>query len=285
MAREWIEIKIAADPALLDTVSSYLFANGAEGIEEREDYLVVYFAQNKWNTEKASLVKDYLTTGLAISSEVIDWGTIPDSDWNENWKVNFKTFQLSNTISISPDWEQVDQKKGEINLRISPKMAFGTGHHETTQLLLILLDKYVQNGDTLLDAGCGSGILAIFAALKGAGSVVAFDNDSVAMLNVEENLMLNKVDAEIEICTGQLDDLLPQPFDLIVANINRNVLLDLAGQFQNYITPDGKLMLSGLLKEDEQQIRSAYRKKDWRVIERQQKNEWIALVLTRNNNG
>ena len=285
MSQEWIEIKIKLKWALQDAVSSYLFALGAEGIEEREDYFIVYFAQKNWNAEKASLVKDYLMSGLAIPSDAINWGAIPDNDWNENWKDNFKTFRVSDTISISPDWENENPEPGVINLIISPKMAFGTGHHETTQLLLLLLDKFLCDGDAVLDAGCGSGILAIFAAKKGAGSVVAFDNDPVAMRNVAENIMLNQVETEFETFTRQLSDITPQPFDLIVANINRNVLLDLSGQFHHYISAGGKLMISGLLEEDEQQIRSAYRKQNWRVIDRQQKNEWIALVLTRDTNG
>ena len=201
-------------------------------------------------------------------------------DWTENWKQNFATFRVEPNIIVAPDWEEPQVQPGEQLIKISPKMAFGTGHHETTQLILSLLPANLDRGMQVLDAGTGSGILAILAAKLGAGHVTAFDTDPVAVENARENTELNSVKNKIDIYTGYLSDGLKNKYDLIMANINRNVLLDLCVQWSDYIQPGGKLILSGILETDEDIIRSAYEKKNWQYLNKKQKGEWIALVFS-----
>jgi ribosomal protein L11 methyltransferase len=276
----WIEIKIKSNSVQLEILSAFLFALGSCGVYEGEDNLIVYFKKEEWNNEKYILLLDYLKNIFTnFQDSDLEISEIPDQDWNESWKENFKTFHVTENLVISPDWEKYKLQGAEKVIVISPKMAFGTGHHETTQLVLIMMEKYVKNKMSLLDVGSGSGILAIYAAQLGAEPIRAFDNDPIAIENLVENIILNKVSDRINYFTGGLKDSDKQKYDIILANINRNVLLESASQFSDYINPAGKLILSGLLINDEDTIIKAYRIEKWNVIEKMQRGEWLALVL------
>lgn len=278
--KNWIEISVHLDPAYLERVSSHLFALGCQGIHERADDFVLYFAAADWNNDKLLLLQDYLQRQVAgFDSAQLVVGKIDDQNWNENWKDSFKTFHLNEKIVIAPAWDNYQAVGDEIVLRINPQMAFGTGHHETTQLALLLLQDYLKKGMTVLDAGTGSAILAIYAALAGAKSIVAFDNDPVAIENAVENCRLNQVLSKINLFTGTLQDVRGQAFDCITANINKNILLDLAAGFKGLINATGILILSGLLLTDVDEIVKVYETQGWRLLEQRQRNEWAALVF------
>ncbi len=280
--QDWLEIKIIMDPKNLEWLSPYLFALGSEGVFERENDFFVYFNTGEWNQEKFHLLKQYLAENLPEQGEPkIEISDLPDEDWNETWKESFKIFHLGQNIIIKPDWDTYSPNPGETVITIAPKMAFGTGHHETTQLILMMLEKYLRADQSLLDAGTGSGILAIYGAMLGANPVIAFDNDHVATENTLENAGLNGVSKKITCFTGELKDVGKNRFDIIVANINRNVLLELASSFSGYLNPGGKLILSGLLVLDEDVIMEAYGKEGWILIQKEQRKEWMALVLGR----
>ena len=159
-------------------------------------------------------------------------------------------------------------------------MAFGTGHHETTQLVMVMLQKYLKNEQRVLDAGTGSGILAILAAQLGAAEITAFDNDPIAIENAKENFDLNNIKTAHSIIYGVLEDIKELEYDVIVANIDRNVLLQLPEKLVGYIRPGGILILSGLLSRDEDKILNAYEEFDWRPVEKNQRGAWIVLALT-----
>lgn len=276
----WIEIKIKSNSVQLEILSAFLFALGSCGVYEGEEYLIVYFKKEEWNNEKNILLLDYLKNIFTnFHDPDLKISEISDQDWNESWKENFKTFHVTKNLVISPDWEKHQPQGDERVIIISPKMAFGTGHHETTQLVLILMEKYVKSKMSLLDIGSGSGILAIHAAQLDAEPILAFDNDPVAIENLIENIILNKVSDRINYFIGELKDTAKQKYDIILANINRNVLLESASQFSDYINPAGKLILSGLLNNDEDTIIKAYQREKWNVIEKIQRGEWLALVL------
>lgn len=284
--QEWYEIKINLKPEHLEWLSPYLFALGSEGIFERENDFFVYFKMGEWSQEKLHLLTQYLAESFPErSTPLIEIDDLPDEDWNEAWKESFKTFHLGRNIVVKPDWASYTPNSGEMVITIAPKMAFGTGHHETTQLILMMLEKYLKADQSLLDAGTGSGILAIYAAILGANPVIAFDNDDVATENALENAALNGVAGKISCFTGELKDAGEQQFDIIVANINRSVLLDLAPRFSGYLNKNGRLILSGLLVTDEDVIMEAYKKHGWTLIQKEQRKEWMALVLGRKSDG
>ncbi len=277
METKWIEIEVNLPPQRLEQLASYLFALGAEGITEQETSFVVYFPEQEWTNEKWQMVQSLCRNMDAQVS--FSLGEVEAENWNENWKRHFKPLTVGEHCVVVPEWERDFPAEGRHKIIISPKMAFGTGHHETTRLILSLLPDYVQQGMRVLDAGTGSGILAIHAIQLGAASVFAFDTDPAAIENAQENIALNRCSDVIETAVGGLQDVSHGPFALILANINRNVLLDLARDLFNRAGSGATLILSGLLESDSEMVRRAYETTGWRHKEERQMGEWMALVF------
>ncbi len=278
--QQWLEIIIKIDPENLETVSNYIFALGCDGIHEQTSDIVVYFRMEQWSNEKLIALRDYLQkTVTGFNRAAFEIKDVQDRDWNESWKESFKPFRVGDRIVIVPDWEKYEAGPDEIKIVIAPKMAFGTGHHETTRLMMGLLTRYVRQDMRALDAGTGSGILAILAAKLGASAVVAFDTDPLAVENTRENCALNNVTDTIDCFEGTIEAVKAKKFDLICANINRNVLTELAGKFKGLLRNDGLILLSGLLVTDEMEILHHYQKADWRMLHSERENEWLALVF------
>ena len=281
--KNWVEVSVQIDPSLLEVVANDIFALGAEGLEEKDACVKLYFSGERWNQQtQKSLVGIITKLNSEFNSSYIRTEIVPYQDWTESWKENFKLFHLIDNIIVKPDWDDYQAQEGEIVITISPKMAFGTGHHETTQLVMLMLQKYLRDGQRLLDAGTGSGILAILAAQLGAREITAFDNDPIAIENAKENFYLNNIKIKHNIFCGILEDLEISKYDVLVANIDRNVLLKLPEKLIGYIKPGGTLILSGLLSRDEDKILNAYEEFDWRAVEKDQKGAWIVLALTHN---
>lgn len=279
MQEKWLEIKVGLSPRHLETIASYLFALGSDGLVERETDFSVYFPESVWNSETLAMLKSICTSidpkaRLCVSQ-------IETENWIENWKENFRPLKLTDSCCIVPDWEKDFDSGAAHKIIISPKMAFGTGHHETTQLLLMLLPDYLKPDMSVMDAGTGSGILAVHAVQLGASHVLAFDNDPVAIENALENVQLNQMENKIEAVVADLQQFKGTKFDLILANINRNVLLGFADEFSSSLYPGGILLLSGLLKTDYEAISKVYAEAGWTEIGQQQRGEWLALGYRR----
>ncbi len=276
---KWIEITVNLLPQHLEQLSSYLFALGAEGISEQESAFVVYFPAEEWTAEKWQMLQTVCKE--ADPQVTFSSGEVEAQNWNENWKQNFKPLIVGDHCVVVPEWDTDYPAEGRHKIIISPKMAFGTGHHETTRLILSLLPNYVQKGMWVLDAGTGSGILAIHAIQLGAASVFAFDTDPVAIENAEENIALNGYTKVIETRIGVLSEAPEGPFGLLLANINRNVLLDLPQELLTRAEPDATLILSGLLENDTDLVRLTYETAGWRYQTGRQMGEWMALVFVK----
>ena len=279
--KNWVEVSVQIDPSLLDILSNDIFTLGAEGLEETNKCVKIYFSDEQWNSQREkSLIGLITKLNPKFTSSHILTKHIPYQDWTESWKENFKLFHLTDNIIVKPDWDHYQAQEGEIVITVSPKMAFGTGHHETTQLVMVMLQKYLKDEQRVLDAGTGSGILAILAAQLGAAEITAFDNDPIAIENAKENFDLNNIKTTHNIICGVLEDIKELEYDVIVANIDRNVLLQLPEKFVGYIRSGGTLILSGLLSRDEDKILNAYEEFDWRPVEKNQRGAWIVLALT-----
>ncbi len=278
--KKWIEIKVLAAARYLELLSAFIFAAGAEGVQEEENDFTIYFEDEKWNPEVYQLllkefervIPDFDEARLVVVSRA-------DQNWMENWKQNFKVFRVGQRIVVQPDWENYQPKPGEIVLTIAPKMAFGTGHHETTRLCLLLMEKWFQPERRLLDAGTGSGILAIYAAKRGAQNILAVDNDPLAIENAQENAQLNRVEENIRFTVLDVASLPQAEFECIVANINRNVLLKIAPLVSHVLAPEGILVLSGVLKVDQEIVEKEYVKQGLKQIDLAGEKEWLGLVF------
>ncbi len=284
MSNKWIGVKILAAPYYLEMLSGFLFALGTQGIEEGENHFIVYFDEQKWNQDVYWALLKFLTEVIPDFDEsrlLIE--NREEENWLEKWKQSFKPFTIGQRLLIIPDWEKNVAAKDKIVLRIAPKMAFGTGHHETTRLCLQLMEKYLKPDMRFLDAGTGSGILSIFAAQLGAREIIGIDNDPIAIENAKENAQLNKVQEQVSFKVADVTQLANKTFDCIVANINRNVLLNMAGRFDRILRNRGLLIVSGILKSDQPIIEKAYTAQHLHVIDKKTLNEWLALVFEKRN--
>ncbi len=277
---QWVAVSIQALPSYLETLSAFIFATRAQGIQEEENGFVVFYEAVDWSPETHHLlVKELQRIVPDFDESRMQVQIRQNEDWLENWKRNFKPFHLTETLVIQPDWENYRAQPGETVLTIAPKMAFGTGHHESTQLCLFLMDEILQPGMSVLDVGAGSGILSIYAKKKGAASVLGIDNDPVTIENANENLALNRIDSGVEFKLGDGHAFSGKPFDLVIANINRNILLEIMENLRQATRSGGKLILSGILKTDRSLMVDALEEQGFELIPEKVKNEWIGLAF------
>jgi len=264
----------------LDTelLPEFFFEEGCNGIEElNEHFWKIYFDGLLPNAKVEHLVSRLLALNPSLRREDIEIQRQMTRDWLAEWKKFFKPFKVGKHVWIYPPWENINSSDKDLNIIIDPQMAFGTGHHETTRLMIELTEHYLRRGDTVLDVGAGSGILAILAQKKGAGLVYAIDIDPEAIANARHNARLNHVN-HIEFIEGDLDKIPAYLFKLILANINRPVLQQLLNGLVTRLSANGTLILSGLLEQDEplmiKEISSSLT-----LLEKRKLNEWRALVF------
>lgn len=197
--------------------------------------------------------------------------------WHEQWKEHFKPIHIENVV-IVPEWIDYKAKQGEIKVLLDSNMAFGTGEHETTSMCVAYLSKYVGKGDTVIDVGCGSGILGIVASKLGAKEVVMTDIDECAITSSNHNTALNGViNAKIYL-KNLLDDNTVKG-DIIVANIMAELLISFAPKIGDNLNSFGKIILSGILTDRTDKVVRAYEKAGFKFIEKTEKGEWCAIVM------
>ncbi len=204
-----------------------------------------------------------------------------DSDWKDKWKAYFKPFRASDRLVVRPSWEEYQPKDGDLVIEIDPGMAFGTGTHETTSMCLALLDERLQPGQKVLDAGCGSGILAIAAAMLGAGQVLGVDVDREAVRVASENIEKNGVAGTAKAVFGDLTKGVPFTADLIVGNLMAELICLLGKDIRAHLSPGGLFIASGILLEKEEMVRTALTEAGFTLEEVRRRNEWCAMVLRR----
>jgi ribosomal protein L11 methyltransferase len=223
---------------------------GFESFVEQEMGLEAYIPESDWSKDLLSQV--YV---LQHNSETIelDIKKIAQENWNQTWEDSFSPIIVDDSIQVRAGFHP--EKDFRYDIVITPKMSFGTGHHETTHMMLSHLLNMDLEGKNVLDMGCGTGILAIFSAMKGASSVDAIDIDTWCFENTEENAKTNTVDRVVNAFEGDASLLKDQKYDLIIANINRNILLSDIPVYAKCLSSEGELLLSGFYKEDFEQIK------------------------------
>lgn len=224
----------------------------------------------------------------------MEYSVQDDSQWKDKWKEGFQAFRVADDIIIKPVWEDVPSfaTEHDIIVQIEPGSAFGTGTHETTKLCLQSLKKYIRPDTTLMDAGCGSGILAISALLSGARSAFCLDIDPAAVEGTLENAGLNDLGNDrIHAIHGNiLEDaatiraLCPHPFDVVVANILADVIIPLTGHIRPFLKKNGVFISSGILAEKADDVEQALRTNHFTILEKSTMGEWVSFVA-RNETG
>lgn len=211
---------------------------------------------------------------------------IIDQDWMAAWKQHYKPIPLGEKFLILPAWEELPKDTSRILIRINPAMAFGTGTHPTTQLCLGLLERHYQPGQSVIDVGCGSGILSIAANKLGAPKVLAVDVDSQSVTATKENAALNHVPEEaLEIGRGSVREILSGKFEVqsapvVLVNILASIILSLFDQGLAQVVSDGGiLVLSGILAYQEDEMRQKAQENGFQVIDKPTQKDWISLAL------
>lgn len=278
MLKKFINVKFS----LLEEFFPYFYVvienYNIEGIEELFDEIIVCFQIDNWNdsikSEILSALREYIPEVKIISEEVIE-----DRNWNEEIEQNTPIIKINDRIGIAPQWK-IEQLDTEIKIIINPKMSFGTGQHSTTKLVCLLLEKNVHLGDFWIDAGTGTGVLAILAKKLGASKVYAFDYDEWSALNARENFMLNDIDGEYIIEQQDIFETTLPSCDGIVANMFLNILETTIEKFYSALKErKGNLILSGILKYDKDYLIEKYCQHHFEHIETLEEDEWVAIHL------
>ena len=200
-----------------------------------------------------------------------------EEDWRNNWKQFFHPTPVGEKLLIRPTWRDDYDAENRIVLNIDPGLAFGTGSHETTRLCLETIEKYLKDGDTVLDVGCGSGILAIASLLLGAKSAVGVDIDEVAVRTAVENAELNKVSDRFTAITGDLTEKVSGKYNLVVANIVADAIISLSSGVSEFMNPDSVYIMSGIIDTRADEVAQAV-SRDFDIIERYEDGGWVALA-------
>jgi ribosomal protein L11 methyltransferase len=206
---------------------------------------------------------------------------VEKQNWNEEWEKNVDPIIVDDTVLVRAAFHQID-RKFPIEIIITPKMSFGTGHHQTTHLMLSNQVKIDHAGKRVMDAGCGTAILSIMAAKIGASSVDAFDIDEWSVINGRENAEVNGV-SNIHIRQGTINDMnFTTPFDIVLANINKNVLLAEMHKYAKHLIPGGLLLISGFYTHDIDDLLVTAVTVGFSEITRSEKETWASLLLMKN---
>jgi ribosomal protein L11 methyltransferase len=279
-----VEVAITCDPVLFDDFAGILTVAGFDGFWEDGTVLRAYVAEKTWTDEARSALQaslDHCAASRNKPNPTLIASAIKDRNWNEAWEATIRPIRVTDRIVIAPTWHPHEPRPGDIVLTIDPKMSFGTGYHETTRLMLRLLERHVRPDDTVLDVGTGTGVLAIAALKLGAASAIGVDNDAWSFENARENGALNGVASRFTARLGELAEVTEGPFGLVLANIQKNVIESLLPGLVERAAPDGRLLFSGLLLTDRDPLLVSFAGAGLRVIEELTENEWIAFATYR----
>lgn len=314
---KWNKLTIDTTTAAVDMIAYSLEEMGIEGVEildhvplSEEDRKTMYvdllpdeiapddgtakisfYVDEKENLEEvlAKVQKElaHIALFLPIGTGTISLDTTEEEDWINNWKQFFKPFRLDDNIVIKPTWEILEeQKEDDIVIQIDPGTAFGTGSHETTKLCISQLKKYIKPHQTLLDVGCGSGILSIIGLKLGVERTVGTDIDPNAIRATLENCQINDVtEEEYTALQGNLladetfkDSLGSHCYDIVVANILADVIIPLSGIASDFLKEDGIFITSGIINTKEEEVKEAMSANGFEIVEITHMNDWVSIT-------
>jgi len=306
---KYFEIHIKTSVAAIDAVTNILYNFGSTGVminnpldedftnqeEGKWDYydpqnltldfegalLTGYFEEidpiqtcEEIKESIAALATFDIDTGLAE----IDYKEIFPSDWENEWKKYFKPFRLGNHIVIKPTWETFETLHDDLVIEIDPGNAFGSGTHETTSMCIEMIEKYMKTTDTVVDVGCGSGILAIAAGKLGSKSIIAVDIDENAVNTAKENVALNGLTEVTDVRHGDLISVISEKADLVVANIIADIIVKLSDDIDKILKPDALFISSGLIMNKVDWVIEELALRQFEIIEVMKKGEWAVVV-------
>ncbi len=305
MDKNYFELRLKINPDMEDLISEIFFDNfdcegvvlaeetykDLEMVSTTEGTLKIFlkdddsttFEDMKYDVENVLDLyrEEFLSRGLT-DEELGSWDfeleEKKSEDWSQKWKEKWDVTHVTDKIAVVPDWIDYVPKKGEVIIKLEPGCAFGTGTHQTTQLCMKALEKYMKPNDKVADIGMGSGILSILAKKLGASYVYGCDTDDTVIEVAKENAKKNGVDAIFELGTA---DKVNEKFDFVCANILHFVLAEIMGNLKNLMKKGAIMSLSGILDEKKQMVIDAYEKENLELIEEIHQDQWTSFVVKR----
>ena len=303
METTYYELKLKINPLMEDLVSEIFFENfDCEGIilaeetykdlemvDTTEGTLRIFLKNNEPFEELKFDIENILDmhrmeflergmTEFELGSWEFSLEEKKTEDWSQKWKEKWDVTHVTDKIAVVPDWIEYEPKNDEVVIKLEPGCAFGTGTHQTTQLCMKALEKYLKTGMNVADIGMGSGILSILAKKLGASSVYGCDTDETVIDVAKDNALKNGVECYFELGSA---DKITEKFDFVVANILHFVLAEIMGDLKN-IMKDGALMsLSGILDEKKQMVLDAIEREHLQIVEEIKQDQWTSFVVRR----
>lgn len=302
---DYWELQIKINPDLEDVIAEFCFENlpcegvvlaeeaykDLEMISTTEGTLKVFLTEEPQNLEQLLKSERELLKNRGLSDDELgSWEYVisnkPNEDWSKKWKEKWDITRVTDKIVIVPDWLSYDDKEGEVVIRLEPGCAFGTGTHQTTQLCMKALEKYMKKGDKVADIGMGSGILSICAKKFGASSVYGCDIDEDVIDVAKENAVKNGEILLSEPNSGEgvffelnTADKIQEKFDFVCANILHNVLAEIMGDLKNIMKKGALMSLSGILDEKKPVVLEAIKRENLEIIEEIHQDQWTSFVV------
>ncbi|WP_153733222.1 50S ribosomal protein L11 methyltransferase [Sporosarcina obsidiansis] len=310
---KWSEVSVHTTHEATEAVANILHEAGASGViiedsaepdKERVNQYGELYALDKGDfPNEGVIIKAYLPVTSFINETVqeleleiealrkfslnpgnftIGITEVDEEDWANSWKQYYHPVKISKRFTIVPTWEDYTPvESDELIIELDPGMAFGTGTHPTTVLCLQALEQYLQPGQTVVDVGTGSGVLAIGAALLGAKQITALDLDEVAVRAAQENVSYNHVDDQITVLQANLLDAIEEPPDLIIANILADVIMSFSSDAYRLVKPGGLFITSGIIMQKRDEVREDLIAQGFEIVETVLMEDWVAIIARR----
>ena len=271
-----LEVKLILSPEYTEIVMAELAELGFESFVETDDGLDAYISENEFSEEN---IQEMLARYQPMTPIDFSWQRLEKKNWNAEWESNYAPIEVGDAVRVRALFHEPDARFRH-ELVITPKMSFGTGHHETTWLVMNEQLGLSHAGRAVLDVGCGTGILAILARKLGAAELLAFDIEEWAVENTRENFSLNEATKRAEVFQGTIADVpTDRRFGGILANINRNILLSEIPRYAQYLTPDGWLVVSGFYETDAPDIIAKAESIGLTFQRMNTRNQWAMVVF------
>lgn len=305
MDKNYFELRLKINPEMEDLIAEIFFDNfdcegvvlaeetykDLEMISTTEGTLKIFlkdddsttFEDMKYDIENVlDLYREEFQSRGLTDEELGSWDFELEEkkteDWSQKWKEKWDVTHITDKIAVVPDWIDYKPKENEVIIKLEPGCAFGTGTHQTTQLCMKALEKYMNKGDKVADIGMGSGILSILAKKLGATSVYGCDTDDTVIEVAKENAKKNNVEATFELGSA---DKINDKFDFVCANILHFVLAEIMGDLKNLMKTGAMMSLSGILDEKKQMVIDAYEKENLELVEEIHQDQWTSFVVKR----